>query len=108
MIDAPDGNRYLTAGAVRRQHGYADITPALLRTWCHAGHLRPVSRAELAAAFNVPAGPDPHLPARVSGPSGPENVYRWADVVRAETRTRRAAAGRRRGRRRDTPNTLAA
>lgn len=99
-LDPLDGHTYHQASDVQRQRGYADVTPALLRTWCHDGKLRPVTCAELAAAYGLPDPPADraHLPARVDGASGPENVYRWSDVVRVETRTRRTPAGRTRGR----------
>lgn len=106
MIEGNDGHHYVTATGVRDQDGYADITPALLRQWVADGKLARVTRGELAAAFGVPmpAGDDPDDPARVRGCSGPENVYRWADVVRVETATRRTPAGRHRTRApRDTP-----
>lgn len=99
-LDPLDGHTYVKASDIQRQRGYADVTPALLRTWCHAEKLRPVTCAELATAYGLPAPPPARAdqPARVDGTSGPENVYRWDTVVRAETTTRRQPAGRTRGR----------
>lgn len=110
-----DGVRYLTASEIRHEPGYGDITPGLLRTWVASEKIRPVTVGELAAAlgYHVPADIDPDQPARARGTSGPENVYRWHDVVRVETATRRARVGRHRGRqprttRHDPPEPVAA
>lgn len=99
-LDPLDGHTYHQAGDIQRQRGYHDVTPALLRTWVYEGHLRPVTCAELATAYGLAAPPADRAdqPARVTGPSGPENVYRWDHVVRAETRTRRRGTGPTRGR----------
>lgn len=106
MHQGHDGNLYLTASQIRDRDGYHDITPALLRTWVAAGHLAVVTVADLAAALGVTPPPNTgDMPARAPGPSGPENVYRWADIVRCETARRRTGVGRPRGRR---PRTLAA
>lgn len=85
-----DGHTYLTAGAVRDQPGYADLAPALLSAWVTARKLAPATVADLAAALGrpVPPGVDPTAPAMAPGRSGPEYVYRWADIVRVETATR--------------------
>lgn len=109
-LDPLDGHTYLMASDVQRQQGYADVTPALLRTWCHDEKLTPVTCAQLATAYGLPDPPTDRAdqPARVSGPSGPENVYRWADVVRTETRARLEPAGRTRGRQPRRRATLAA
>ncbi len=100
-FDARDGETYLAASMIRHEDGYEDVTPALLRTWVHDEHLAVVTVAELAAALGrtPPANVDGTEPAQVRGPSGPENVYRWADIVRCETARRRAPGGRPRGRR---------
>jgi hypothetical protein len=97
LVHAPDGDTYLTASALPHLDGYPDLTAGLLRAW-HAHHLLPVvTRGELAAAWRVPAArvADPDQPARAPGPTGPENVYAWSAVVRAETATRQTR--RRRG-----------
>lgn len=92
-----DGHIYVTASEIRHQESYGDVTPGLLRSWVAAGHLTVVTVAELVAAFGgtLPDGINPNHPARLPGPGGRENVYRWSDVVRAETATRHAR--RRRG-----------
>jgi hypothetical protein len=103
MIDGHNGIRYIAASDIRLQDGYEDVTPALLRTWVADGRLELVTVGELATALGraVPAGIDPTAPAQARGASGPENVYRWPDVVRVETATRqhrREHGGRPRGR----------
>lgn len=97
--DARDGHTYLTAGEIRHQDGYRDVTPAMLRAWAASGALHRVTVGELAAALGraLPPGRDPDTAAMASGQSGPEAVYRWADVVRCETARRawrRAHGGR--------------
>lgn len=105
LVGATDGVRYITASAIRYQDGYADVRPKLLRAWHAAGALRPVTRAEWAAAMGreLPAAltASPDTPALYPGPSGPEYVYRWDDVVTVETR-RRLARRRNGGRPRAT------
>ncbi len=95
-FDGRDGETYLAASMIRHEDGYADVTPALLRTWVHDGHLTVVTVADLAHALGRRPAPNinPAAPAQVRGPSGPENVYRWSDIVRCETARRRAHAGR--------------
>lgn len=83
-----DGHVYITASAIATIDGYADVDAALLRTWIDEGLLAIVTRGQLAQAFGAAQPPDPDLPARWSGPSGPENIYRWDQVVRVETDTR--------------------
>ncbi|MEU8023697.1 hypothetical protein AB0B88_15930 [Micromonospora haikouensis] len=99
-LDPIDGHTYLTASEVQHRPNYADVTPDLLRTWVHAGKLHRVTCAELATAYGLPTPPDDRAnqPAHWPGPSGPENIYRWADIPRVETSTRRNPAGRPRGR----------
>lgn len=100
FVSRADGETYLAASMIRHEDGYEDVPPALLRTWVHDGHLTVVTVAELAAAFGhrPPPNVDGTAPAQAKGPSGPENVYRWADIVRCETARRQARAGRPRGR----------
>lgn len=100
-----DGVEYIHASAIREQDGYADVTTALMRGWVEAGALAPVTRAEWAAAMGETLPPELTIgadrPALYPGPQGPENVYRWADVVRVETQRRldrRKNGGRPRGR----------
>lgn len=100
-----DGVEYIHASAIHEQDGYADVDPPALRTWVKAGALMPVTRAEWAAAMGETLPTDltirADLPALYPGPKGPENVYRWADIVRVETKrrlARRKNGGRPRGR----------
>jgi hypothetical protein len=103
-IEGRDGAQYLPASAVQHVDGYADVTPRLLADWRRASTITAVTVAELAAALgrDVPAGVDGDQAARWPGPSGPEYVYRWSDVVRAETGTR-LTRRRRGGRPRTAP-----
>jgi hypothetical protein len=96
MIEGRNGTRYLTAAQIRLEDGYQDVTPAMLRAWCAAGHLREATVGEVAAALGhpVPPGVDPAA-AAVAGAAG--HVYQWQHVVRAETAARlyrRAHGGR--------------
>lgn len=79
------GHTYVTGTEVRGE--WPDVTPALLRTWVESGRLALVTVGELAddLGYVLPPGTDRDAPARAAGPSGPENVYRWADVSRVET-----------------------
>ncbi|WP_433067324.1 hypothetical protein [Dactylosporangium sp. CS-033363] len=89
---------YMTAVQVAGR--LPDVTAARLRTWCDprrpAGQLlRAVTVAELAAeVFGLEVAGDE--PARVAGPNGPANLYRYHEVTAAEIATRRAGRGRRR------------
>lgn len=104
-IEGHDGARYLPASSVQHVDGYEDVTPDLLADWRRAQpapHITPVTVAELARALDrdVPPAVKGAAPAMWPGPSGPEYVYRWSDVVRAETATRltrRRRGGRPRG-----------
>jgi hypothetical protein len=104
VFEGRDGAQYLPASSVQHVDGYADVTPRLLTDWRRAGTITAVTVAELAEALDrtVPAGVDGAQAARWPGPSGPEYVYRWSDVVRAETATRMTRR-RRGGRPRSAP-----
>lgn len=107
VIEGRDGARYLPASSVQHVDGYQDVTPSLLAAWRRAQppHITPVTVAELADALGreLPAGVNGAAAAMWPGPSGPEYVYRWNDVVRAETTTR-LTRRRRGGRPRTVPS----
>jgi hypothetical protein len=99
VIDGPNGARYYTASAVQHVDGYSDVTPHLLGSWRRTGAIAYVTVAQLAAALgrDVPTDVTPTAPAKYPGPSGPEYLYEWTDVVQAEAataRTRRTRGGR--------------
>jgi hypothetical protein len=60
-----------------------DVNPQTLRNWRQRG------------LIDVARDPDGN-PIRLPSPSGPQNVYRWADVKEAEHATRVSRHGRRR------------
>jgi hypothetical protein len=94
LTGSADGVEYIHASAIHDEPGYEDVDPPMLRGWVAAGAIVPVTRAEWAVAMGraLPGGLTvrPDAPAQYPGPKGPENVYRWADVVRVETDRRQA------------------
>ncbi len=74
---AVDGEVYVTA-AEACERLEPKVTPAVLRTWLHR---------RLVTKVCDQAGD----PVRVPSPTGPQNVYRWAELVAANARRRTAA-----------------
>jgi hypothetical protein len=92
------GVELVTAADVADRWG--DVRAARLRGWCQpTPHREPllaaVTVAQLAALYGrpVPAGVDPHTPARIPGRHGPENLYEWGACVRADRLTRARTCG---------------
>lgn len=78
-----DGVEYVTTAEAIDRLG-PDVSARLLRDWRAAGLVR--------------AACDPNgKPIRLPAVGGLQNVYRWADVVEAEHRTRTSKGGRPRG-----------
>jgi hypothetical protein len=93
------GAELVTAADVQARWG--DVGAARLRGWCQptlyrAALLAPVTVGQVCALTGspIPPGTDPHAPARLPGPTGDQNLYEWAAVVRADRLARAATRGR--------------